>query len=311
MAPLRDKLQNALDECRMLILAGEVLLSFTSEAVLQPGFTDLGRAARVLCAAGMLALVVSIGLLMAPAAYHRLACRGDDRPSLLRFTTRAACAALAPFALALAFTAYVAGERTVGVVPGAIAGAAVGAGALSAWYILPAARRPPGVVPPTDTMDEVPMNTSLEDKIHQVLTEARMVLPGAQALLGFGTIAVLTSRFDALPRELKLVHAGGLLAIAAAVVLLMTPAAFHRIAERGEPSERFHRLASRLLLGAMAALALGMAAAVWLVVQVVFESRAAGAATATGVVLAFYTLWFVWPMSQRRPPGSDTRGPAI
>ncbi len=127
-----------------------------------------------------------------------------------------------------------------------------------------------------------------------------MVLPGAQALLGFGAVAVLTSAFQNLAPLLKTVHAIGLCFITLAIVLLMTPAAYHRIAERGSVSARFPRVASRLLLAAMAALAPGLAAAVWLVFEQGTGSRTAGITAAITVVIVFYTAWFVWPSLVRR-----------
>lgn len=72
--------------------------------------------------------------------------------------------------------------------------------------------------------------TSTAVKIEQMLTEARVLIPGAQALLGFQFIATLTSAFDELPLSFRLVHLVALCAIALAALLLMTPAAVHRIA---------------------------------------------------------------------------------
>ena len=64
------------------------------------------------------------------------------------------------------------------------------------WYLVPAvARRRGGDHKTPDQPDATPIT----DKVQQVLTETRMVLPGAQALLGFGTIAVLMDAFKNLP----------------------------------------------------------------------------------------------------------------
>ena len=46
--------------------------------------------------------------------------------------------------------------------------------------------------------------TPLKTKIEQMLTEARVVIPGAQALLGFQLIAVLTKAFADLPEGCEL-----------------------------------------------------------------------------------------------------------
>ena len=80
--------------------------------------------------------------------------------------------------------------------------------------------------------------TPLEVRLRHVLTEARVLLPGAQALLGFQLITFYMDDFAKLPHFLKLIHLASLLLIAFAAVLLIAPAAFHRIADLGEATER-------------------------------------------------------------------------
>jgi hypothetical protein len=302
MSELRERVQNALDEGRMLILGGQVLVGIAAEAVLQPGFASLAAPGRWACAGGMAMLVAAVGLLMWPAAYHRIVLDGEDRARLLSFSGRVMSAALLPFAAALGACVLVAGERVAGARAGVLMGGATCAAALGAWYAYPWAAR---LREDPKEEDVEARATSIDDKVRQVLTEARMVLPGAQALLGFGVIATLTDAFERLPGTLRGVHAAGLCCIAAAVVLLMTPAAYHRIAERGENSERFHRVATRLLLAAMALLAPGMGAALWLVLERVTGSRAAGAGGAAATVVVYYAMWFGWTWGVRK---SGVRG---
>ena len=78
--------------------------------------------------------------------------------------------------------------------------------------------------------------TLLKNKIEQLLTEARVIIPGAQALLGFQFVVIFVRSFAELPEWVKMTHAIALAAIALSVVLLMTPAALHRIAYDGENS---------------------------------------------------------------------------
>ena len=56
--------------------------------------------------------------------------------------------------------------------------------------------------------------SELEDWIDYALTEARVVLPGAQALLGFQLIVISTESFGTLPETSALAHLGALAAIA-------------------------------------------------------------------------------------------------
>src|SRR5688500_1277910 len=91
---------------------------------------------------------------------------------------------------------------------------------------------------------------SLEDRIDFVLTEARVVLPGVQALLGFQLVVVLTDAFAELPASSAMVHLAALASVAVSAVLLLAPTAYHRIVFGGEDSEEFPPIASAYLLAA-------------------------------------------------------------
>ena len=87
-----------------------------------------------------------------------------------------------------------------------------------------------------------------------MLTEARVILPGAQALLGFQLAIVLTETFERLPSPSRLLHAAALVSVALSVVLLITPAALHRIVWAGEDTEAVFRIGGRItVLGASTA----------------------------------------------------------
>src|SRR5436305_3928717 len=88
----------------------------------------------------------------------------------------------------------------------------------------------------------------LEKKIGHILEELRVVLPGTQALLGFQFIAVFSNTFDALSQASKALHLISLISVCLSIMLLMTPAAYHRIVCEGKISEEFHSMASRTLL---------------------------------------------------------------
>lgn len=98
---------------------------------------------------------------------------------------------------------------------------------------------------------------SLEDETRTTIEEARMVLPGIQALFGFQLVAVFNGRFQDLTGMEQVLHLVALLMVAVAVALIMTPAAYHRMAERGTASRRFVDLASRFIECAMFPLMFG------------------------------------------------------
>ena len=99
---------------------------------------------------------------------------------------------------------------------------------------------------------------SLETRIVQALTELRMILPGAQALFGFQFAAVLTDSFGWLSGTSKAVHLMSEGLVAVAIVMLIAPAAYHRIAAEGNAEERVLRYTVRMMLPAVGLLSLGL-----------------------------------------------------
>jgi DMSO reductase anchor subunit len=126
-----------------------------------------------------------------------------------------------------------------------------------------------------------------------------MVLPGAQALLGFQIAIILQEGFDALPASSKLVHLVSLACVALSILLLMTPAAYHRIVEQGEETEHFHKVASLLLLAATVPLALGLTGDCFVVVRKVLDSTPAALVAAGLNLLVCLGLWFGFSLFQR------------
>jgi hypothetical protein len=98
----------------------------------------------------------------------------------------------------------------------------------------------------------------LDVKIEQMLTEARVILPGAQALFGFQLAIVFTQSFGRLPVVSMIVHSASLILVTLTVVLLMAPAAYHRIVYAGEASADMYRVGSALVTTATIPLAFGL-----------------------------------------------------
>lgn len=141
------------------------------------------------------------------------------------------------------------------------------------------------------------------DRVEQVLTDARTLLPGAQAFLGFQLIAALAEGFGQLPAAAQYVHLLSLLLMALTVVLLMTPAAYHRIVERGGGGEHFHVFASRFVVAALVPLALGLSGDVYVVVRKVTDSQMLSIVSALFALAMFWELWFgltLYRRTQRR-----------
>jgi hypothetical protein len=72
--------------------------------------------------------------------------------------------------------------------------------------------------------------------MRNVVEEARMVLPGAQALFGFQTMAVFNNRFEHIAYFSRQAYLFALGLLVLAIDLLMIPATYRRLPERGPVS---------------------------------------------------------------------------
>ena len=139
-------------------------------------------------------------------------------------------------------------------------------------------------------------DTPLQVKIEQLLTEARVILPGAQALFGFQLAIVLTRAFEQLPEASIVVHATSLFLVALAVMMLMAPAPYHRIVYAGEDTEDMYRVGSALITGATLPLGLGLAGDVYVVIAKISGSFAIGSFTGALAFVLLTGLWYLYPI---------------
>jgi hypothetical protein len=140
---------------------------------------------------------------------------------------------------------------------------------------------------------------SLGHEARYAIEEARMVLPGIQALFGFQLIAVFNQRFAQLGGGEQALHLGALILTGLSIALIMTPAAYHRQAEPGRISPYFLALTSALLTLAMLPLALAISVDTFIVSDIVLDDLAASAALAGGLLCVYVGAWFVFPRLRR------------
>jgi hypothetical protein len=298
---LSKKVKIGLDETRTLILGAQILLGFQFRSVFQDAFDTLPAHARYLDAVALGFMLFAVGLLIGPDPYHRIVEDGNDSGWFHRVVTVFADLALLPFALGLGLGIAVAAERIFGRGGAVAAGTATAVLALGAWYAAPRLRRQwAGEKQRAKTMSERDkrQKTPTTQKIEQMMTESRVILPGAQAMLGFQLSIVLTRAFDKLPSALKLAHAGSLGLVTLSVVLLMAPAAYHRIVFEGEEAPEMYQVGSILITLATLPLAFGIAGDVYVVL-----SKIAGetAGVICGIVAAAVLLgmWYGLPFAAR------------
>jgi hypothetical protein len=105
--------------------------------------------------------------------------------------------------------------------------------------------------------------------------------------------------FNELPALFKYVHCAGLCAVALAVVLLMTPAAVHRLAFDGEDNSDFFRIGSRLVISASIPLAIGISSDVAVVFFKTTESTGVALGAGAAALVALLGFWLAYPLWHR------------
>jgi hypothetical protein len=297
---LSEKVKVALEETRILILGAQILLGFGFRGAFDDRFDQMPANVRYADGVGLGLLVCAVGLLIAPGPYHRIVEGGQDSGRLHRFTTVIADLALLPFALALGLDLFVGTEAIFDHSTVSIAAGLTGAGvALALWYGLPQLRKRfagerERMITRGQSNDRT--DTPLQVKIEQLLTEARVVLPGAQALFGFQLAIVLTRAFEQLPEASIVVHAASLFLVALAVMMLMAPAPYHRIVYAGEDTEDMYRVGSALVAGATLPLGLGLAGDIYVVIAKISGSFAIGLFIAGLAFVFLIGLWYLYPI---------------
>ena len=290
--------KTALGETRMLILGAQILLGFELSGVFRNGFTDLPLHARYLDGVALLLMIITVALLIAPDTYHHYIEYNADTGQFHQFISRMAGGALLPFALSLGIALFIIGEFIGGLPLAASSGGFFVSLGLGCWFGFPYLRsRHTGQEERATTAREQSMKqqTSMEQRIDQMLTEARVVLPGVQALLGFQLVSVLTQAFEKLPASSKVLHAASLACITVSVVLLITPAAYHRIVFAGQDTEEVHRVGSRFIALATIPLALGIAGDLYVVLAEITASAMVAAVIAGAALLLLVGLWHAFP----------------
>ena len=289
------RVKTALDETRLLILGAQILFGFHLNGAFQNGFSDLSPQSRALHALSFLMMAAAIALLIAPSLQHRLVDGGNASNRILNASTMFAGVALLPFALSLGVDLYIVIGHRFGAAIGASAGVGFTALAMAAWYGAEWLLQRPKHNKPAQQERETPIDVRVE----HMLTEARVLLPGAQALLGFQLAVMLTDGFGELAFATRVIHVTALCCTCLAVILLMAPAAFHRITYSGENTETFHRLGSALILAAAVPLGGGIVGDLYVAVEKGLHQPAIAAAVAAVAFVGLIALWLVQPLLLR------------
>lgn len=296
-AALQSRIQNVLDEIRILVLSTQVLLSFQFYAAFERGFTELPRPLQLAKLAALVLSLLTLALLLTPVSFHRVVEEGHPTRAMHTLATRMLTPALLPFGVALGIDLFVAAWVTSGRTMAWTSGIGLVTFATFAWWGGEAiARQRHGPAHHGRGGDE---SEETRHRVEQVLTEARVVLPGAQAIFGFAFSAVLSEAFRSLPESSKLAHLIALVFVTLSIVLLIAPAAYHRIVEEGDNTEHFVRFAGKVITAAMVPLALGIALDFFVVTRKISGSFAAGVVGGALTLAVFFGLWFGYTVAKR------------
>jgi uncharacterized membrane protein len=135
------------------------------------------------------------------------------------------------------------------------------------------------------------------ERYRELLEEYRTILPGVQVLLAFLLTVPFSQRFeqlDDLGRDLFML---AIVTTAVAMLLFLTPTAFHRLAPQAGREERL-RIAIRTAVPGMLAVAVSVVTAVFVVTRFVYDDDIA--ALVAGMIAALaVALWLVVPLVRR------------
>jgi hypothetical protein len=129
----------------------------------------------------------------------------------------------------------------------------------------------------------------------ELLNELRVVLPGVQVLFAFLLTVPFSNGYTRMTSLQRHVYFVALLSTAVSVVLLIAPSTYHRITFRHGDKERLLLAANRLAISGTAFLAIAIAAAMYVISDVLFD--ATSAAIVGGIsLLAMAILWYAIPV---------------
>lgn len=136
----------------------------------------------------------------------------------------------------------------------------------------------------------------LKEQLRSVLEEARMVLPGVQALFGFQLISVFSPGFlRELTEDEQKLHLLAISWCVLAIACAIAPAAFHRQKEKDQASDSLVRLGGRFLAWSLAFVICAMVLDFYVLARVLTQDRGFALLSSIGVAVVLTILWFVAP----------------
>jgi hypothetical protein len=138
----------------------------------------------------------------------------------------------------------------------------------------------------------------LDRELIELLNELRVALPGVQVLFAFLLILPFQQGFQDTSPEDRVVYTLALLSSALAAAFLIAPSMYHRLNFRRGMKEEILFDSNRLLIAGVICTAIGVACAVYLIVDVLYGGVPAVIAT-LGTLIVYAALWIGLPLARR------------
>jgi hypothetical protein len=280
------------------MLGVQVLFGFQLQGLFQDTFSELPPSVRIVDTTALAMTISVLTLLLAVPCQHRIVEQGEASLRIFRLSMRYANYALLPLGAVISCDIYTATRLSFGNPKSVVLASITFLIALGAWYGAGMYLRRHDDKQRGDSLLQE-TKTSLHAKIEQLLTEARVILPGAQALLGFQLIVMMTKAFGELPSGAQGIHLIALMSLMLTVVLLITPAAIHRFAFEGRDNPRLHAMGSRIIAFALLPMICAIACDVWVAL---FRLKGGGIVPGVGALMTACLLvgfWYVLPLVVR------------
>ena len=138
----------------------------------------------------------------------------------------------------------------------------------------------------------------------ELLQELRVVETGVQILFAFLLAIAFQQRFTGIDAFDRAVFVVTLLSTATTTTLVVAPVALHRFTFRLGRKDSLVLFSQRMLIAGLATLMLSILGSVLLVLDRVVGRPFAVVATA-GLAVGIGSLWFAWPLTERRARAAD------
>lgn len=131
-------------------------------------------------------------------------------------------------------------------------------------------------------------------ELGELLQELRVAITGVQVLFAFLLTVPFTQRFTSLDPSQRRVYFAAVLTAAISSLLLIAPAANHRLLFREGVKEAMLHAANKVAIAGFVTLALGIGLSLYLVTTMVYTT---GTAVLVAIAVGLLTLfaWFVFP----------------